>query len=47
MEHTNLRAENALAHVDQRDEKPEDAVRTLRDLELALVGGGDGPYGWP
>ena len=22
-------------------------VRTLADLEMVLVGGGDGPYDWP
>ncbi|HYC37723.1 MAG TPA: hypothetical protein VEC19_14950 [Usitatibacter sp.] len=29
------------------NDEGEGAIRTLRDLEMVLVGGGDGPYGWP
>ena len=48
MEKMNLRAEQALANANEtREEGLEESVRTLRDLELLLVGGGDGTSGWP
>ena len=47
MEQINLRAGNSLANVDKKEETTDDPVRTLRDLELMLVGGGDGQTGWP